>query len=61
VLSDVREGKVSFERAREVYRVVIDPLARVVDEGETVKLRRVSSKERSSSGRRAGSTNPPRD
>jgi N-methylhydantoinase B len=61
VLSDVREGKVSFERAREVYRVVIDPLARVVDEGETVKLRRLSSKERSNSGRRAGSTNPPRD
>ena len=39
VLRDVHEGKVSLERAREVYRVVIDPDTWTVDEVETEKLR----------------------
>ena len=39
VLKDVREGKVSLERAREVYRVAIDPKAWQIDNRETTKLR----------------------
>ena len=39
VLRDVHEGKVSLERAREIYRVVIDPDTWTVDEAETEKLR----------------------
>ena len=39
VLADVREGKVSLERAREVYRVAIDPTARRIDAKETTRLR----------------------
>lgn len=39
VLRDVKEGKVSLERAREVYRVGIDPAAWCVDEVETARLR----------------------
>ena len=39
VLRDVHEGKVSIERAREVYRVAIDPDTWTVDEPETEKLR----------------------
>lgn len=40
VLRDVREGKVSLERAREVYRVIIDPVTWVVDQEATERLRR---------------------
>jgi N-methylhydantoinase B len=39
VLRDVREGKVSPQTAREVYRVAIDVDHWAVDAGETVKLR----------------------
>ena len=39
VLKDVREGKVSLERAREVYRVAIDPKAWQIDTRATTKLR----------------------
>ena len=39
VLRDVHEGKVSLQRAREIYRVAIDPDTWTVDEGETEKLR----------------------
>ncbi len=39
VLVDVREGKVSPERARDVYRVAIDPRTWTVDAGETARLR----------------------
>lgn len=39
VLRDVRDGKVSLERAREVYRVAIDPQRQVVDQAETMLLR----------------------
>ena len=39
VLTDVGEGKVSPERAREVYRVAIDPTARRIDAKETTRLR----------------------
>jgi hypothetical protein len=38
VLRDVREGKVSAERAREHYRVAID--GRDLDETATAELRR---------------------
>ena len=40
VLRDVRDGKVSPERARQVYGVAIDTRTWVVDEGETERLRR---------------------
>jgi len=40
VLNDVRNGKVSLERAREVYGVAINPTTWVVDQRETEKLRR---------------------
>ena len=40
VLRDVRDGKVSLERARTVYRVAIDADAWVVDEEKTEQLRR---------------------
>ncbi len=40
VLRDVLEGKVSLERARDVYRVAIDPEARRIDLTETAELRR---------------------
>ena len=39
VLRDVREGKVSPARAREVYRVVVDVANWTVDEAGTAKLR----------------------
>ena len=39
VLRDVREGKVSLERAREIYFVEIDPNTWTVAEAETAKLR----------------------
>ena len=39
VLRDVHEGKVSVARAREVYRVAIDPKTWTVDEAETERLR----------------------
>ena len=39
VLRDVREGKVSLERARDIYRVAINPEIWTVDQGETTKLR----------------------
>jgi N-methylhydantoinase B len=39
VARDVREGKVSVERAREVYRVAIDPDTWTVDTTKTVELR----------------------
>lgn len=40
VWNDVREGKVSQQRAREVYRVAIDPISGTVDMIETAQLRR---------------------
>jgi len=39
VLSDVRNRKVSLARARDIYRVAIDPSTWSVDEAETAKLR----------------------
>jgi N-methylhydantoinase B len=39
VLRDVRDGKVSIERARDIYGVVIDPRDWRVDERATVRLR----------------------
>ncbi len=39
VLHDVREGKVSKDRAREIYGVVIDPEQWTVDQEQTAKLR----------------------
>ena len=39
VLRDVREGKVSHERARSVYKVVIDRENWTIDEQATKKLR----------------------
>ena len=39
VLEDVIAQKISVERAREVYRVVIDPKRRLVDEEATARLR----------------------
>jgi N-methylhydantoinase B len=39
VLRDVREGKVSLARARDVYGVSIDPAAWIVDEAETERMR----------------------
>jgi N-methylhydantoinase B len=39
VLRDVVEGKVSVERARDVYRVAVDLDARRVDEEKTRRLR----------------------
>ena len=40
VLRDVRDRKVSVERARELYRVAIDPATWSVDDEETERLRR---------------------
>ena len=40
VLRDVRAGKVSVQRAREIYRAAIDQQAWVVDEDETAELRK---------------------
>lgn len=40
VLNDVRNGKVSLDRAREIYRVAIHPEAWVLDGKETENLRR---------------------
>jgi N-methylhydantoinase B len=48
VLADVRAGKVSVDRARDVYRVCIDPKAWTVDEVATARLRREEAKERQS-------------
>jgi hypothetical protein len=39
VLQDARDGKVSVERAREIYRVAIDADGWTVDEEATRKLR----------------------
>ncbi|MDE0409721.1 MAG: hydantoinase B/oxoprolinase family protein, partial [Alphaproteobacteria bacterium] len=39
VLRDVREGKVSAERARETYRVAVDTRSWTVDEAETARCR----------------------
>ena len=39
VLNDVREGKVSIGRARDIYGVVIDTATWTVDVVETSKLR----------------------
>jgi N-methylhydantoinase B len=39
VLEDVRCGKVSLNRAREIYGVVIDPIKMEVDTQETSRLR----------------------
>jgi len=39
VLGDVRDGKISRERAREIYQVAIDPEAWQIDNQETAKLR----------------------
>ena len=39
VLDDVHEGKISLERAREIYRVAIDTQAWQIDTKETTKLR----------------------
>ncbi|MDA0233201.1 MAG: hypothetical protein O3C69_06925 [Chloroflexi bacterium] len=39
VLDDVVNGKITAERASEVYRVAIDGRSGLVDEAETAKLR----------------------
>ena len=39
VLKDARESKVSVERAREIYRVVVDAESWTVDKAGTAKLR----------------------
>jgi hypothetical protein len=39
VLVDVREGKVSLERARDIYGVAIDPGDWSIDATETARLR----------------------
>ena len=39
VLADVRAGKVSLARARQVYKVVIDPHTWTVDEAQTAAER----------------------
>jgi N-methylhydantoinase B len=39
VLRDVHEGKVSLERARDIYRVAIDPATWTIDETATAQLR----------------------
>lgn len=39
VLQDVRQGKVSLERAHQIYRVALDADNWVVDEAETARLR----------------------
>jgi N-methylhydantoinase B len=39
VLADVRHGKVSIERAREVYRVIVDPHTGALDAEATRRLR----------------------
>ena len=41
VLNDVREGKISLERARKVYRVAMDPSTWTVVKTETAKLRQI--------------------
>ena len=39
VLRDVRDGKITLERARTVYKVAVDPGTWTVDETETARLR----------------------
>jgi N-methylhydantoinase B len=39
VLNDVRAGKVSLARARDVFKVAIDPANLTIDEAETTRLR----------------------
>jgi N-methylhydantoinase B len=39
VLRDAREGKLGIERARDVYRIAIDPTTWTVDQAETARLR----------------------
>jgi N-methylhydantoinase B len=39
VLRDMREGKVSLQRAKEIFRVAINPLTWTVDREETARLR----------------------
>ncbi len=41
VLGDAREGKIGLDRARDVYRVAIDPVTWTIDERETASLRAV--------------------
>jgi N-methylhydantoinase B len=43
VLADVRGGKVSIERAREIYRVAVDASAWIVDRSATELLRRADA------------------
>ncbi len=43
VLKDVREGKVSSDRAREIYRVVVNTESWTVDSDATAKLRQAAS------------------
>ena len=43
VLQDVREGKVSSDRAREIYRVVVNTESWRVDSDATAKLRQIGS------------------
>ena len=43
VLKDVREGKVSLSRARDIYRVAIDRSSWTVDAAETARLRENTS------------------
>ncbi len=45
VLRDVRYGKVNLERAREIYRVAIDPVSWTVDAKATAELRSVGPEE----------------
>ena len=39
VAEDVRDGKISLERARDVYEVAIDIETLIVDQAETARLR----------------------
>jgi len=39
LLADVRDGKVTLEKAREDYQVVIDPVTLTIDQEATRKLR----------------------
>lgn len=41
VLRDVREGKVSAQRARDIYGVAVNPTTWTIDEPETARLRRM--------------------
>lgn len=43
VLEDVLEGKISIDVAQKIYRVVVDPRKRCVDEAATAKLRKLEA------------------